>query len=784
MSKPGNIPVTKRGVKLHLEGQHLEPSGKQELDLLQVVVGSFDQPVMVMKPVLNKRKAIIDLVIHLSNAKAVQLFSQRNKALRGKRFLKVFPAAKEDGTFEAYVNVFVSGQKSEKESSIHINGEARSFRQVIRKYESGIVVTFDEVPGKKGKLENAASWKEIKEFIKRLSTTLPDLVYVYDINSARNVYSNRSVLDMLGYVDPSAELQNDIYGSLAHPGDLTRLEDVTKRIIDAPDGELVQNEFRMLHADGDYRWLVSRSAVFKRDSNGSVIQIIGVMQDITDRRNMEEAIREKNEQLLDAQTLTQMGNWIFNVTKGISHWSDQVYRLFGAQRVPGESTFDILDRHVFPEDLVKIRELAANAIENGASYQSYYRITRADGEMRVISTKAKVDRDKEGDLVLKGICQDITEKWMADERLLRSEALLQEAQRMAKLGSWEWDVRSNDMTWTDELYRMYGYETGEIKVSYDTYLQHIHPDDRHVIEVSIRSTLVTQFPFHNEYRIIRPNRDERIISSTGRVILDESGKVQKLFGICLDITDRREAEQEIRRKTIDIEAERLLNKKKDEFISIASHELKTPLTSLKAYIQLLDKLNRQQKGKEKTTSFLSKADLYVRRLENLVSDLLDVSKIEAGKLQFTMEELDLYEMLNESIENMSVTLTRHKLVVSNEAKVRVKGDRQRLDQVISNLISNAVKYSPKSDRIEICASADEYKVTITVKDFGLGIEASHLSRIFDRFYRAESISHNITGLGLGLYISSEVVKRHDGCIWAESELGKGSTFYFTLPVLR
>lgn len=783
MSRPGMIPDNKNGARLKLEEYQVQPIGEKSMDLLQVMLLSVPEAMAVLKPVYNKRKEIIDFVIALLNDKAKSILSDTHTVLRGKRLLKVLPVAKDNGSFDAFVEATCLSQELTKEASFNVIGQMRLYRQCIRRYESGIVVRFEDITVAENKVQGDR-WTEVEDFIECLTTTLPDLVYVYDIPSGRNIYSNRSTLDMLGYVNPSEDLRKNAYARLAHPEDLRKLGTVMTLLLNAEDGELVQNEFRMRHASGDYRWMASRSAVFKRDESGKVIQLIGVLQDITERRKIEEELREKNEQLVDAQAITQMGNWIFNATSGVSHWSDQVYELFGAARVPGESTFDVLERHVFPEDLKKIREVAAQAISNCSSYQSYYRITRADGQLRVINTKATAAVDKEGNVLLKGICQDITEKWMAQEKLRRSEALLQEAQRMAKLGSWEWDVASNEVTWTDELYRIYGYQPQEMKVSYEKYMQHIHPDDRHVVEVSIRSTLVTQFPFHNEYRIIRPDGEERIISSTGRVITNENGTVEKLLGICLDITDRRAAEQEIHRKTIDIEAERRINKKKDEFISIASHELKTPLTSLKAYIQLLDKLNVQQGGNEQAGSFLAKAGLYVKRLEVLISDLLDVSRIESGKLPFTMEELDLCEILNESIENNRLTFTRHQLIVSNEARVKVYGDRHRLEQVMSNILLNAVKYSPRADRIEVSTTADEHKVTVAVKDFGMGIEGAHLTRIFDRFYRAENVAHSITGLGLGLYISSEIIKRHDGRIWAESEIDKGSTFYFTLPLLK
>jgi PAS domain S-box-containing protein len=627
--------------------------------------------------------------------------------------------------------------------------------------------------------------KEQQDFVHRLTTMLPDIVYVYDMNLGRNVYSNRSTLDLLGYTDASEDMKENVYGKLAHPDDLAELGKVMQRLMKAEEGEVVQNEFRMLHSDGNYRWLFTRSITFKRDAQDKPIQIIGVLQDITERKMMEEELTERNEQLLEAQQLTRMGHWIFNTATGISHWSDQVYVLFDTERRPGESTFDVLERHVYPEDLAKIKQLAGDAIATGTPYQSQYRITRADGEFRMISTMAKPDKNKNGELVLKGICQDITERWMAEEKLRRSQALLEEAQSLAQLGSWEWDIAANSVTWTDELYRIYGYEPQSVDVSFKRYLEHIHAEDREMVLSAVSEELASPGPHTREYRVVRNDGSVRTLMSSSRTIFGDMGQPVRIMGICLDVTDKREAEKELQKKTIDIEAGKLLNKKKDEFISIASHELKTPLTSLKAYVQLLDKLYQTEPAANpQAQSFLSKAGLYICRLEGLISDLLDVSKIEAGKLQFQEEAFDFTSMLNESVENHSLTLARHKIILNNKATAFVMADRQRIDQVVTNLISNAVKYSPRADRVEVSAYSDDENVTVSVKDFGMGIAAPDLTRIFDRFYRVENAQHNITGLGLGLYIASEIIKRHHGSMWAESEPGKGSTFYFTLPVLK
>ena len=224
---------------------------------------------------------------------------------------------------------------------------------------------------------------------------------------------------------------------------------------------------------------------------------------------------------------------------------------------------------------------------------------------------------------------------------------------------------------------------------------------------------------------------------------------------------------------------KVLNEKKDEFIGLASHELKTPLTSITGYLQILDRLKTDDKSKR----FVAKTINQVKKLSSLVSDLLDVSKIEAGKLELTREGFDIKAVVEEAVELIQHSQGSHEIFFTTNADHQtVYGDPQRVEQVVINLLTNAIKYSPSAERVEITLTAQPNEIKVAVKDYGFGIPSDQLDKIFSRFYRIDGISPNISGLGIGLYISHEIIDRHQGKLWAESELGKGSTFIFTLPV--
>lgn len=232
----------------------------------------------------------------------------------------------------------------------------------------------------------------------------------------------------------------------------------------------------------------------------------------------------------------------------------------------------------------------------------------------------------------------------------------------------------------------------------------------------------------------------------------------------------------------DIHEQKTKEEKKDEFISIASHEMKTPLTTAKAYLQLLEL--SLDKANEKANLYTKKAILSVDRLKDLIAELLDVSKIQHGKLNYNFHVFDFNEMVRDSIEGIQHNAPNHHIRLSGTIPVMVEGDKERLQQVIINLLSNAVKYSPDNDDILMELSLENQQIKVCVQDFGIGIAADNLHRIFDRYYRIEGQEILFQGLGIGLFISMEIIRRHSGKLWAESEIGKGSTFYFTLPLKR
>src|SRR5258706_1494841 len=257
----------------------------------------------------------------------------------------------------------------------------------------------------------------------------------------------------------------------------------------------------------------------------------------------------------------------------------------------------------------------------------------------------------------------------------------------------------------------------------------------------------------------------RIFVSVSTVpIMDSNGKLREVSTIARDITRERELEQ-----------------KKDEFISMASHELNTPITGLFIYTQTLQKIFENKKDLESHT-YVSKMHDQLRRMKYLVNDFLDISRMRLGRIQFRNSEFDLYELAEEIIDALKYMSNKHKLILKGTKKQIITGDRERIGQVLINIISNAIKYSPNSKKVIVLITSTPKEVTVSVQDSGVGIPKKHQQKVFERFYRIQDTpTASFPGMGIGLYLVSQIIRQHKGKMRVESKEGKGSTFYFSLP---
>lgn len=380
-----------------------------------------------------------------------------------------------------------------------------------------------------------------------------------------------------------------------------------------------------------------------------------------------------------------------------------------------------------------------------------------------------------------------------DTRIQERTGELVEAQHLARIGSWEWDVRTNVIKWSDELYRIHGLPPGGPLMDYQTYLGRIHPDDRHTVGDLVERVLKGDDGFIGRRRIIREDGEVRVMQARGRGIRDANGAILKLVGTTQDITEIVETENELRRMSQDLEkrvAERTqsleaANRAKDDFLAVLSHELRTPLNVILGWTESLIEGPATAAAIDEGVRTLRRNALVQK---NLIDDLLDTSRIIAGKLILENRDFNLVPLVRELSQAYKVEASKRRQSIIFQPKVEgawVHGDPARIHQVVSNLLSNAVKFSLPGGVVDVGVEVHGGAIRVWVKDAGVGIDPEFISQVFDRF-RQESRGTNRQheGLGLGLAICQYLINRHGGAIVARSEgKGRGASFEFELPLV-
>jgi PAS domain S-box-containing protein len=455
------------------------------------------------------------------------------------------------------------------------------------------------------------------------------------------------------------------------------------------------------------------------DENGEIAYIIQLANNVTDKIKAEQALAYSSEQLHKLNDDLDEANRVIEISNQELRFTVEALRHLNEQ----------LEKKV----VERTKELAAANEELAAS-----------NEEMVVANK---------DLLF------------ARQKIEQAEEGLRLAVEAANIGTWFIDPTTKELTYNDTLARMFGYEA-EVRMTYDQAISQVVEEYRDLIVEEIDRALAYGGNYHFVYAQRKFNDNELIwLNAFGKVTCTDSGQEPVFSGVVIDITEQKKDEQ-----------------RKNDFIGMVSHELKTPLTSLNAYLQML--YGKAVKANDAfTVGALHKSVTQVKKMTTMINGFLNVSRLESGKINIDKQYFDMATLVKEIEEESILTNTSHNVVFSPVLPTFVDADRDKIGHVINNLLSNAVKYSPLGTTIKVACITINGQALVSVEDEGMGIDQNDMDRLFDRFYRVEANSmRSISGFGIGLYLSAEIVERHGGKISVESELGKGSTFWFTLPV--
>jgi PAS domain S-box-containing protein len=503
-----------------------------------------------------------------------------------------------------------------------------------------------------------------------------------------------------------------------------------------------------------------------RNSKGQIIGASKIAKDISERQ-----IADEKQAMLAAIVATSDDAIISKTLEGvITSWNPAAERLFG------HSDKEAIGQHIsliIPPDRLHEEDIIIGNIREGNKIDHFQTMRMAKGGSLVpISVSVSPIMNSTGKIIgASKIVRDMSEHKTAVEKQGVLAAIIDTSDDTILSKTLDGIITS----WNKAAEKMFGYTEAE---AIGQHISLIIPTDRLNEEAFIIGEVSKGNKVDHFQTLRRAKSGELIpISLSVSPVVDDNGKVIGASKIARDISAEQASQQEIAKL---YEQLKDLNAKKDEFIALASHELKTPLSSINGYLQILG----QRVTDEKNQMFVQKARQQITKVSSLVNDLLDVSKIEAGKLHFASNHFNIREVIGDAVDLISHANNNYQIAIhSSVSECIIKGDSHRIEQVIINLLTNAIRYAPGSNQIEVYLSREGNEVKIGVKDFGVGIAPEKLKHIFSRYYRVDDSNAQVSGLGIGLYLCYEIVTRHNGKIWAESEPKIGSKFWFTLPCI-
>ncbi len=438
----------------------------------------------------------------------------------------------------------------------------------------------------------------------------------------------------------------------------------------------------------------------------------------------------------------------------------------------GEPHSQWMDKYIHPIDHERVKNAIAEAILTKSMFQLEHRVMKADGTMGWTFSRAIPILDDNGNILeWFGAASDVTERKRIEEALRISKDDAEQQKRIYEI------VTSNtpDLIYVFDLDYRFSYanpallnmwgKTWDTAIGKSLLENGYEPWHAEMHEREIDHIIATRQVVRGEVGFPHATQGRRVYDYILSPVINAQGEVQAIAGTTRDITDIKENEQ-----------------RKNDFISMVSHELKTPLTSTISYVQVCQR-KAEQNGDKMTADMLERAGKQLAKMTRMINGFLNVSRLESGKMQMDNKRFDLAGLVREVEEDALAAFTSHPITFAPTQEVWVNADREKIGQVFNNLISNAVKYSTAGTPIYISYAVKNNQVQVSIKDEGIGISQEDLPLLFERYYRVKEAELNhIAGFGIGLYICSEIIKQHGGSIWAESEPGKGSTFYFTLPV--
>lgn len=593
----------------------------------------------------------------------------------------------------------------------------------------------------------------------------------WNIQNGDLFWSDR-VAPLFGYPHGDLETTYENFLGAVHSDDRQAVIDAVNACVEK--GAEYNIEHRIVWPNGTVRWVLESGDVVRAE-DGIPLNMLGVVQDITARKRAELALKESQERLIQAQKLARLGHWDADLRSGELYWSEVIYDIFGVDPETFTPSVEAFKAAVHPDDRQRVAESEKLAAKSGR-HDVVHRLLRPDGAVRYVHELAHMEYGSDGQPTrLRGTVQDITELKQTEAALAESEEKFRGLFELSPVGIALNEMDGRFIEVNDALLRFTGYERDEFKqLSYWQLTPEEYAEQEEQQLVSLRTT-GHYGPYEKDYLHKDGHRIPVLLE--GLLISDHNGH-QRIWSLIQNITERKAADQALLRAKE--EAERA-SRAKSEFLSSMSHELRTPLNAILGFGQLLESDDALDEEQHDSIHEILHAG---NHLLELINEVLDLARIESGRVDLSLEGVGLGEILDESLALVQPLAEQRGIKLeSAQIDTTVRADRTRLKQVLVNLLGNAIKYNREQGQVEIRVTPQHDYLHIAVSDTGPGIPQERLDELFQPFNRLEAEGSQIEGTGIGLVICKRLTELMGGRIGVDSTAGEGSTFWIELPML-
>jgi len=775
-------------------------------ELNNIISGVFNASlngILAFKAVRDAKHFIVDFECSTYNDSALSILKKNKSELTGARLMKMIPELTVNNLFNKYVSVVENGKVLETELQF---SKEQWLQLIVVKMSDGFVATLTDISQQKmaehklkknynellGTRENLRQLNtdlelKVKERTMKLSESEErfNLVShatndtIWDWNLAHNtMWRSDNFTSMFGYQKDAHTENIAFWFDKIHPDDRERVKASVYEAINHNKTQWTA-QYRLQKADGSYATLLDRGSILL-DNLHTPYRMVGSMVDISKLVDTEVRLNSTERKFRKIFESNVIGILFSDIETGrIEDANDIFLKLLGYSRSDFENG-NINWMEITPEAFLPISKISHKLLKEKGfcpPFEKQY-LNKAGVPVDVLVGSALLDEDVQNGAITYVIDiskQKHTEKKRSElQKLIKKQqdefySIFKNAPALITIR------RGKDLKYefVNEAFKTFDGGSDYIGRSRIGNGSKFESPELLEIERNVMKTGETYVA--NAYKIDQVNRAtgnsvEKWFDIILNPVFSDQGQIDGIAFFGFEVTDLMKAQQ----------ATKELMHRKDEFMSIASHELKTPITSIKGFLQFALRMAEQQKF-EKIYEFVDKANRQIGKLTALVEDLLDVTKIQAGKMTFNFSEFNIAGVIEDAIDGLQESMNEHR-IIQDIADVQVYADRNRIEQVLSNFISNAIKYSPNADKIIVQSKAEGDYLLVSVQDFGIGIPNDKAQFVFDRFFRVEASSYSFSGLGLGLYISAEIVERHGGEIGVNSKEGEGSVFWFKIPL--